>query len=162
MIIVIIIGAIAIAMRVVQDTEPANATSASVPSQMLQITTKRTPAVDLPPADTGAFKPQHICKAAIASIMQRKVKGIKATKPNAQGVVYLSYQRPQDGERFAYQCKLSSDYVVWSEKGVQSDRWLGSGEVDSVVMFTVNGNSLKISELYVDSTIEHTFKLSEL
>lgn len=29
-------------------------------------------------------------------------------------------------------------------------------------MFTVNGNSLKISELYVDSTIEHTFTLGEL
>ncbi|WP_146000851.1 zinc ribbon domain-containing protein [Chimaeribacter arupi] len=139
------------------------ASAAEEPSLPLAaVALKRAPATNIPPADTGKFTTQAICKAAIAGIMEREIKGMKVSAPNKSGVVYVSYKRQQDGKKFSYQCKLSDDYVIWSEKGNESDRWLGHGEVEVVVMFTVTGNDLTIFELYIDDTIKHHYTLNQL
>ncbi|TCT89324.1 hypothetical protein EDC48_106125 [Gibbsiella quercinecans] len=122
---------------------------------------KKAAPVNLAPADTRPFSASQVCKAAIGGMLGREVSIINAAKTNTAGVFAISYRRPSDNQRFTFDCKLSDDHVIWRESGQYSNRWSGTGNVESNVVFTVKGSSLTITELHAaadDVSYKYTLK----
>jgi hypothetical protein len=51
--------------------------------------------------EIGSFSKEQGCKAAVATMMGRDPKIVKVKKTK-DGIVYLSYRRPDDGKLWAY------------------------------------------------------------
>ena len=75
------------------------------------------------------------------------------------GVVYLSYVRSDDQTRWPYRCKLQGSKVLWA---TETGRWRSDPE-DSVITFTISGNTLKVVDQFGDgSANSESFVLTEL
>lgn len=123
----------------------------SASASMGEIRLKTAAPVNLAPASTTPFTSAQVCKAVISGIFGREVRAINAVKTNTAGVFIISYRRPSDNQKFAFDCKLSDDHVIWRESGQNSDRWYGTGNVELNVIFAVRDTVLTISELHADS-----------
>ncbi|HIH2382579.1 TPA: zinc ribbon domain-containing protein [Klebsiella aerogenes] len=123
----------------------------SASASMGEIRLKTAAPVNLAPASTTPFTAAQVCKAAISGLFGREVRSINAVKTNTAGVFIISYRRPSDNQKFAFDCKLSDDHVIWRESGQNSDRWYGTGNVEFNVIFAVRDTALTISELHADS-----------
>src|ERR1700736_872019 len=66
-----------------------------------------------------AFETKAVCRTAIAVIMDRDPKLVRATDA-PDGVVVLTYARPFDNFVFTYRCRLEGDRVVWAD---EPGRW---------------------------------------
>lgn len=104
--------------------------------------------VDLPAADTTPFVPPLVCRAAIAAMFGRDINTLKVGRGEPLGVFKIFYQRPSDSKLYSYDCKLSGNYVIWTESGQASNRWNGSGYVDFNVKYGIEDNVLVITEVY--------------
>ncbi|WP_077338513.1 hypothetical protein [Pseudocolwellia agarivorans] len=106
----------------------------------------------------GEFSDQQICKAVVAMVNGKKPSIIKVDKVSGN-VTHLSYIRPNDGTSWALRCKLEGSTVIWA---TDTGRWR-TGQYDSKITFSVNKQSLSISEKYSDgSGDDKTYNLKQL
>lgn len=137
------------------------------------LNTFSAPDVNVPANKVKPFTLYQVCRAGIAMIMGRETDTVKVSPSPSALVVLVSYKRPDDGKNFSYQCKLSGNFIIWSEAGVSTNRWEGKGEIDSLLTYTLNTNNVKtkdgfgstliIEEKYSDkSQIKKEFTLSQL
>lgn len=115
-------------------------------------------------AEGPYFSKQQICKAAVSAIMGRNPKIIKINRTK-DGIVYLSYRRPDDGTRWAVKCKTEGTQVIWASDNPDSlGRWRTHPEDEKVYFSTPNGPSiLHIQQRFSDgSTMVKSYKKSEL
>ncbi|ATM95782.1 Uncharacterised protein [Yersinia frederiksenii] len=135
-------------------------------------TTFHSPKVNEPANEVKPFTLYQVCRAGIATVMGREIKTIKASASPSSEIVLLTYTRPDDRKVFSYQCKLSGNFIIWSEAGVSTNRWEGNGEIDSLLTYTVNTqdettkkksrSELVIEEKYPDGDqTSKSFLLSE-
>ena len=76
-----------------------------------------------------------------------------------ENITSLRYYRRQDGKYWKYRCKLEGDKVVWAS---DPGRWR-TGQYDSKITFSVDGDSLNILENYSDgSSTTRTYNKSQL
>jgi TPR repeat protein len=98
-------------------------------------------------SEKGNFSVQQICIATVAATMGRDPSIIKID--SIQGdITYLSYFRSDDGKHWKYKCKLDGKRVMWA---ASTGRWR-TGQYDSKITFSVNGNELSISEKHSDES----------
>jgi hypothetical protein len=110
--------------------------------------------------DSGkmAFSEQQICKAVVAKVMGKNPSIIKVNKVSGN-VTHLSYIRQNDGTHWALRCKLEGSTAIWAK---DSGRWR-TDQYDPKVTFSVNKQSLSISERYSDgSGNDKTYSLKQL
>lgn len=108
--------------------------------------------------DKGSFTDQQICKATIAATMGRNASIIKIDSIKSN-VIYLSYNRQDDGKNWAYRCKLDGNKAILASA---TGRWR-TDEYDSKISFSVSGNEINISEKYSDgSGAVKSYSLSQL
>lgn len=86
-----------------------------------------------------AFETKAICRTAIAVVMDRDPKVLRATDA-PDGVVVLTYARPFDNFVFTYRCKLEGDRVVWAD---EPGRWR-DGARDARVSFEITDHDDRI------------------
>lgn len=109
-------------------------------------------------AQDSSFSGPQICKATIAMIMGRDPSIIRTDRVE-NGVVYLSYVRPDDGTRWTYRCRIDGKRVLW---GSVDGRWRDHPD-DEVVTYAVRGGQLHIEERYSDgSANQESFSLEQL
>ena len=108
--------------------------------------------------DMGAFNEQQVCKAAISTVMGKNPSIMKIDRIK-RNVTYLSYIRPDDGTNWAYRCMFDRSTVIWAS---DTGRWR-TDKADSKITFSINGNTLTISEKYSDgSATNKSFTLPDL
>jgi len=106
----------------------------------------------------GEFSDQQICKAVVAKVNGKNPSIIKVNKVSGN-VTHLSYIRQNDGTNWALRCKLEGSTAIWA---TDSGRWR-TGQYDSKITFSVNNQSLSISENYSDgSGDDKTYNLKQL
>jgi hypothetical protein len=89
----------------------------------------------MPAASAGsAFETKAVCRTAIAVLMDRDPKLLRATDA-PDGVVVVTYARPFDNFVFTYRCRIEGDRVVWAD---EPGRWR-DGAKDAKVSFEVAG-----------------------
>jgi hypothetical protein len=96
-----------------------------------------------------AFENEAICRAAIASIMDRDPKMMQIARI-AGDVVFLTYDRPIDNFVWTYRCRIEGNRVVW---GDEPGRWR-DGPKDDKVFFEVveGGKQLRIVKAHGDGS----------
>lgn len=107
------------------------------------------------------FTRAQICKATISAVMGRDPSIIKIDSEE-EGIVYLSYIRPDDGQEWKSKCKLNSQSVIWASE--PDGRWR-TDDMDTEISFSINADEkqLTIKETFSDgSSNEDTFNLSQL
>jgi hypothetical protein len=82
-----------------------------------------------------AFEVEAICRAAIASIMDRDPKMMQIARI-AGDVVFLTYDRPIDNFVWTYRCRIEGNRVVW---GDEPGRWRDGPKDDRVFFEVVEG-----------------------
>ena len=114
-------------------------------------------AVSFLPSSLAAelFKPEAICRAAIATIAGRDPKAMQVTRI-AGDVLFLSYVRPIDNFIWTYRCKIEGNRVVWAS---DPGRWRESPKDDKVSFEILgDGKQLRISDDHSDgSTTKELF-----
>ncbi|WP_411703672.1 hypothetical protein [Edaphovirga cremea] len=154
--------------KVSSDTAVASSTpqnTAESPSLLF-----KAPRADEESNETKPFTLAQVCRAGLATFMMVGVKTVKVAASPSSNIVFLSYKRPDDGKIFTLRCKLSRNNIIWAERDFDSNIWLGRGEVESLLTFTVNskdvfaknnnGKELVIEERYSDGgKIEKIFSL---
>lgn len=96
----------------------------------------------------SAFDNHELCKAAISFVMQRPVNTMVSMRSKADSPE-IFYTR-EDGSRHRYNCKFEGNKIIWRayfDDPVQVGwgRWRDH-ELDTLIMYTINGNELKILE----------------
>lgn len=108
--------------------------------------------------DKGSFTGQQICVATVATSMGRDPSIIKVSS-SQENITSLSYYRSEDGKYWKYRCKLEGDKVIWAS---DPGRWR-TGQYDSKITFSVDGDSLNILENYSDgSSTTKTYNKNQL
>jgi len=106
----------------------------------------------------GEFSDQQICKATVAKVMGKAPSIIKIDKVSGN-VTHLSYIRQNDGSHWALRCKLEGSTAIWA---TGTDRWR-TGQYDSKITFSVNKQTLNISEKFSDgSGDDKSYNLKQL
>ena len=98
-------------------------------------------------ADSNGFSTQQICKAGMGTIMGRNPGTMRATK-SSNGVVRISYVRPDDGKKFSYKCKIQGNRIVW---GSIDGRWRVR-PADSKVTYVIEGDQINVTDDYGDGS----------
>lgn len=114
--------------------------------------------------EIGSFSKEQVCKAAVATMMGRDPKIVKVKKTK-DGIVYLSYRRPDDGKLWAYRCKFEGDQVIWASDNADSlGRWRTHPADEKINYRTSQGGTvLRIEERYGDSSsTSKEFSLKQL
>ena len=99
------------------------------------------------------------CKAAIAVMMRQEPK-IIAVKSQSDGVIQLSYERPSDGSKYSYLCKIDGSSVTWATD--PDGRW-HTDQDDEKIAFSVSGDYVTIKRKFsTGSSADRIFKVSDL
>lgn len=103
----------------------------------------------------SAFDNHELCKAAISSVMGRPVNSMISMRSKADSPE-IFYTRKEDGSKHRYNCKFEGNKIIWRayfDDPVQVGwgRWRVS-EFDPVIMYTINGDELKILDSFFGTT----------
>lgn len=95
-----------------------------------------------------------VCKAAIAELFGHSPRIMKAA-PQENGIVRISYKRPDDGKLFKNDCQLHGNRIMW--RGVNVSPGSGPGRWrthhdDEVLTFKVKGKSVELTTTYSDGS----------
>lgn len=95
----------------------------------------------------SAFDNHELCKAAISYEMGRPVNSMISMRSKADSPE-IFYTRKEDGSKHRYNCKFKGNKIIWRayfDDPVQVGwgRWRDH-ELDPVIMYTINGDELKI------------------
>lgn len=100
----------------------------------------------------------QICKAGVATVMGRDPNIMRIDR-EAQGVVYLSYVRGDDGSLWSYKCKIDGSLIIW---GSDTGRWRDN-LADPTVTYRIQSETIQVQEKYSDgSTNKKSFKLNQI
>lgn len=97
----------------------------------------------------SAFDNHDLCKAAISSVMGRPVNSMVSMRSKADSPE-IFYTRKEDGSKHRYNCKFQGNKIIWrayfdDPVPVGWGRWRDH-ELDPVIMYTINGDELKVLE----------------
>jgi hypothetical protein len=108
----------------------------------------------------NSFSVSQICKAGIAVLMGQEPSIIKTSEQ--EGIVLLSYTRPDDGSEWKYRCRIKDGQrIIWAS---DTGRWRDD-PADEQLFFRVSeeDSTLEIEERYEDgSSVLETFDHSQL
>lgn len=115
------------------------------------------PSADLPKGITGF----HVCKSAMAAVMGRPVRIMKAS--SSRDVVYVNYVRPSDGSKWKNKCRIeSNNRIMWASNNKGDMKRWRNHEMDSKVYYSINDNSydITITQVHYDkSRTVKTYKI---
>lgn len=102
----------------------------------------------------GDFTQEQICRASIAAIKGKSPTILTVDKTEVEAeteaaVFYLSYQRPDDGNRWHFRCKIDKKRAVWAQG--KEGRWRDQAE-DPTVYFAIDGDEINIRETFPDGS----------
>lgn len=103
------------------------------------------------------FSTETICKSGIATRMGRD-PSIIAIDELRDGVVFLSYARPEDGTLWSYKCKLDGNRIIWGSK---EGRWR-TRLMDSTLLYVVQGDTIQVEDHFTDGIYKRRFDASQL
>ena len=98
-------------------------------------------------AEEIKFSKAQICKACIATVMEKDPRTIKIEKAKDQ-IIYLSYIRPSDKKKWSYRCKLSGNRAIWAS---DTGRWRDS-KYDSKIIYKIKGETLQLEDRFSDGS----------
>jgi len=101
------------------------------------------------------FSYPQICKAAIATSVYRKAKGIKTISSRKNNVT-ISYVR-SDGKRYTYNCKIQKKEIRWKDQTMRN--W--NKNVKLFYQVSANENTLKINSVVFGETMSKSFTKSD-
>jgi hypothetical protein len=97
------------------------------------------------PAALASDYPIESCKAAIALIMDRDPKSISGKKL-ANGLVHVSYKRPEDGKRWQARCELiDDDHIRWAAFDAFGDGQQGRWRDEDSIQASIEDGRLQIN-----------------
>ncbi len=101
----------------------------------------------------GDFTEEQICRATLAAIKGKRpsviaVDKVLSDKETKLDLFYLSYQRPDDGQKWYFRCKVDRTRVVWAQG---DGRWRDQAQ-DPTVRFSIKGDELEINESFPDGS----------
>jgi len=98
---------------------------------------------------------KSICKAAVAEINGRSPSIMKVT-PIADGILRISYNRPDDGKLWKSDCKLEGNRIMWRSvdlsPGSGPGRWRNHPD-DEVLTYAIKGNKVDIKTTWSDGSV---------
>jgi hypothetical protein len=96
-----------------------------------------------------AFEVEAICRTAIASITGRDPKMMQISL-TANGVLFLTYDRPIDNFVWTYRCRIDGNRVLWA---TDPGRWRDDPS-DAKIFFEIvdDGKQLRIIEDHGDGS----------
>lgn len=102
----------------------------------------------------STFDNYELCKAAISSVMGRPVDSMISMRSKSESPEI--FYTKEDGAKYRYNCKFEGNKIIWRayfDDPVQVGwgRWRDS-ELDPVIMYTVNGDELKILDSFYGTT----------
>lgn len=113
----------------------------------------------------GDFNQQQICRATVAAIKGKSPSILMVDKEQLEPetkltVFYLSYNRPDDGKKWHFRCKVDKKRVVWAQG---NGRWRDQAQ-DPTVRFVINSDEIKINETFPDGSesSDVVFNISQL
>lgn len=99
------------------------------------------------PIDLGNFDATEVCKAGIATTMNKNPSIVKFDGSNGD-IHEFYYYRKSDGSRWEFRCKLKRDRIVWATpNGPWRDR-----SSDPVLEFAIEGNRMAVAEIFSDGS----------
>jgi len=105
-------------------------------------------------APVDADKVASICKAGIAELFGHPPKIMKAASIS-DGIVRVSYRRPDDGKLFKNDCQLQGNHIMWRgfdiSPGSGPGRWRNN-PADEVLTFKVKGKTVELLTTYSDGS----------
>ena len=117
---------------------------APVPGEM-DYETPLTPDSHLDPA-----KISSICKAGIGELFGRSPDTMK-TEQQSDGIVRVSYRRPDDGTLWKNDCRLEGNRIMWRavdvSPGSGPGRWRND-PADEVLTYTMDGDKISVNISY--------------
>jgi hypothetical protein len=99
-------------------------------------------------AQAPAFSPQQVCRATIAAVMRRDPAIIRVARTTDEGVVYVTYARPDDGTVWTQRCRFEGAKVIWA---TSTGRWR-THPAEDVITFSSTASSLTIVLKHPDGT----------
>jgi len=109
------------------------------------------------PQEPATFSREAICKFGIAARMGRD-PSIIVVDEIRDGVVFLSYTRPDDGTHWAYKCRLEGDKIIWGLKG---GRWR-TRPMDSTIIYVIRSDTIQVEDHYTDGVYKRMFNIEQL
>lgn len=116
--------------------------------------------IGVAPSDAVSTKPldaeqmASICKAGIAELFGHSPEIMNAAL-QGEGIVRISYKRPDDGKLFKNDCQLQGDRIMW--RGIDISPGSGPGRwrnepADEALTFTVREGSVVLLTTYSDGS----------
>lgn len=106
----------------------------------------------VPPIDAKAAT--SVCKAGIAELFGHSPKIMKAV-PLGNGIVRISYKRPDDGKPFKNDCQLQGNRIMWRGVDISPSsgpgRWRNRSD-DEILTFRIKGKSVELTTTYSDGS----------
>ena len=90
------------------------------------------------------FTQIQICRAAIAVAFGQDPKIIKVDRVT-KGVVYMHYNRPDDGKYWDCKCKIKGNRAIWASP---NERW----RTEEIIEYTVIKDKLIVEDKYSDGS----------
>lgn len=132
-----------------EGARPSATDIAKADADMGVVPTKTEPSKSLTADEVAS-----ICKAGIAELFGHSPKIMKAASIS-DGIVRVSYRRPDDGKLFKNDCRLQGNRIMWRgfdiSPGSGPGRWRND-PADEVLTFTVTGRSVELLTTYSDGS----------
>jgi hypothetical protein len=132
-----------------QEARPSAADLAKADADMGVVPSKMEPTKPLTPGETAS-----VCKAAIAELFGHSPKIMKVASIS-DGIVRVSYRRPDDGKLFKNDCRLQGNRIMWRgfdiSPGSGPGRWRNN-PADEALTFKIVGKSVELLTTYSDGS----------
>lgn len=107
-----------------------------------------------PVAPIDAKAAISVCKAGIAQLFGHSPKIMKAV-PLGNGIVRISYKRPDDGKPFKNDCQLQGNRIMWRGVDISPSsgpgRWRNRSD-DEILTYRLKGKSVELTTTYSDGS----------
>ncbi|WP_417760817.1 hypothetical protein [Shewanella sp.] len=102
------------------------------------------------------FKAADICKASMATALQKDVNDITVVDRNGQ-LIYVKYTNKEDWKTDFYRCRVDDNHVVWAPNK-------GEWQNEKTGIITVSGNrdQLTVTQASDQGDITKQYSLDEL
>ena len=115
------------------------------------------PAADSVDQNSTFFTESQICQSIISTVIDRDPKTMRTEKVD-DNIVTVLFIRPEDGQKWRYQCQLDGLHARWWSEG---ETWQQAQD-NSEITYTTLRDKLYIVETFKNGSINsRTFKLGQ-
>lgn len=99
-------------------------------------------------AKTEALTNDHICRAVIGTIFDKKVEDVKIIRQQ-KDVVFISFT-PEEGDKTTrFKCAVKGENIIWA---TETGSWRNT-DIDSTISYEVKKNILYVEENHKNGSI---------